>query len=95
MADTVSKAQFIESIADKMDVSKSQAEAFVKAYQEEITKILASGSGITFVGFGTFSVSERAGRDGRNPKTGETIRIAASKSAKFKPGKGLKDAVNG
>jgi DNA-binding protein HU-beta len=94
MADTVSKAQFIESIADKLGSSKAQAEAFVKAYHEEITHILAKGSSVTFVGFGTFSVSERAGRDGRNPKTGETIRIAASKSAKFKPGKGLKDAVN-
>ena len=95
MADTVSKAQFIENIADKLGSSKAQADSFVKAYQEEITKILADGHSITFVGFGTFSVSERAGRDGRNPKTGETIRIAASKSAKFKPGKGLKDAVNG
>jgi DNA-binding protein HU-beta len=94
MADTVSKAEFIESMADKLDISKSQAEIFVKAYHEEITQILAKGSSITFVGFGTFSVSERAGRDGRNPKTGETIRIAASKSAKFKAGKGLKDSVN-
>jgi DNA-binding protein HU-beta len=94
MADTVSKAQFIDNIAEKLGTSKTEAEAFVKAYQEEITSTLAGGHSVTFVGFGTFSVGDRAARDGRNPKTGETIRIPASKSAKFKAGKALKDAVN-
>lgn len=94
MADTVSKAQFIDNIAEKLGTSKTEAEAFVKAYHEEITSILAGGNSVTFVGFGTFSVGDRAARDGRNPKTGETIRIPASKSAKFKAGKALKDAVN-
>jgi len=94
MAETVSKAQFIDNIAEKLGTTKTEAESFVKAYNEEITSILSKGDSVAFVGFGTFSVSERAARDGRNPKTGETIRIAASKVAKFKAGKGLKDAVN-
>ena len=94
MAETLSKAEFIGNIATKLGTTKTEAEAFVKAYHEEITNTLADGASVAFVGFGTYSVSDRAARDGRNPKTGETIRIPASKAAKFKPGKALKDAVN-
>ncbi len=90
----MNKSELIESIAEKADISKSTAGDALEAVLGGITDALKSGDSVTFVGFGTFSVSARAARDGRNPRTGETIKIKASKLAKFKAGKALKDALN-
>jgi len=92
--ENVNKSELIDIVAAKADISKSTAGDALDAVIEGITDALKSGDSVTFVGFGTFSVSERAARDGRNPRTGETIKIAASKLAKFKAGKALKDALN-
>ena len=75
--------------------TQKDTEAFVKSFVDVISKALKKGDEVALVGFGTFGVSKRATRSGRNPKTGETIKIAASKTPKFKPGKALKDLVNG
>lgn len=91
---SVNKSELIELIASKADISKSSAGDALDATLSGITDALKSGDSVTFVGFGTFSVSDRAARDGRNPRTGETIKIKASKLAKFKAGKALKDALN-
>lgn len=90
----MNKSELIELVADKADISKSTAGDALDAVLGGITDALKSGDSVTFVGFGTFSVSARAARDGRNPRTGETIKIAASNLAKFKAGKALKDALN-
>ena len=90
----MNKTQFIEAIAAKADIKKKDAEAAVNAMTEVIAEALKAGEKIKLVGFGTFEVKERAAREGRNPKTGETIQIAASKSPAFSAGKGLKDAIN-
>ena len=90
----MNKSELIELVAAKADISKSTAGDALDAVLTGITDALKSGDSVTFVGFGTFSVSDRAARDGRNPRTGETIKIAASKLAKFKAGKALKDALN-
>ena len=79
---------------DEDSDSKSSAADAVEAVIDGITGALKSGDSVTFVGFGTFSVGRREARDGRNPRTGETIKIKASNLAKFKAGKGLKDALN-
>ena len=76
-------------------VSKKDVEVFLSAFTTVIKDALSQGSEVGITGFGVFSVTERAAKDGRNPKTGETLTIAASKAPKFKPGKPLKDAVNG
>ncbi|WP_275531653.1 HU family DNA-binding protein [Magnetofaba australis] len=82
-------------MASKADMTKAAATAAVDAVVASITEALKSGDAVSLIGFGTFSVSERAARTGRNPRTGKEIKIAAAKLPKFKPGKGLKDAVDG
>lgn len=88
------KADIVDKIAGGTDLSKKQAGEALDAALDAITGALASGDKVTLPGFGTFSVSRRDARQGRNPQTGATIRIAASNSARFKAGKGLKDALN-
>ncbi len=90
----MNKTELIEAIADSASLSRVQAGAAVDALFASITKALANGDTVSLVGLGTFSVSDRAARSGRNPRTGETISIPASKILKFKAGKALKDAVN-
>ncbi len=90
----MNKAELIEYIADSADLSKVSAGRALDAAIESITKALKKGDTITLVGFGTFSVRNRAARMGRNPRTGEEIQIKASKVPGFKPGKALKDAIN-
>jgi DNA-binding protein HU-beta len=90
----MNKADFIGAIADKANITKTDAAAAVDAMVEVVKKALKKGDTISLVGFGTFSVRKRAGRTGRNPRTGETIKIKASKNPVFKAGKALKDAVN-
>ena len=90
----MTKADLIESVAAKLDLPKGQAERAVNLVFEDIVKGLRNGDKINISGFGTFAVSERKARTGRNPKTGESIDIPASKSAKFKAGKSLKDELN-
>ena len=85
----MTKTEFISIFAEKTKATKAHACDAVNAFLESISETLKKGDSITFPGFGTFSVSERAERQGRNPKTGETITINAKKVAKFKPGKGL------
>lgn len=91
----MNKTQLIDHLATKLGVSKRLAGDMLNAFLEGVTATLSKGGKVALPGFGTFSVSERAAREGRNPQTGETIQIAASKVARFKAGKGLKDAVNG
>ncbi|MFT5425420.1 MAG: DNA-binding protein HU-beta [Gammaproteobacteria bacterium] len=90
----MNKAELIESIANAADLSKASAGRALDAAIESITKALKKGDTVTLVGFGTFSVRKRAARMGRNPRTGEEIKIKASKVPGFKPGKALKDAIN-
>jgi DNA-binding protein HU-beta len=89
----VNKNELIAAVASDADLSKADATKAVDAVFDAITGALKSGTEVRLVGFGTFSVSERAASTGRNPRTGETIEIAASKQPKFKAGKGLKDAI--
>jgi len=84
----------IDMVAEAADISKAAAGRAVDAVFEGITGSLKGGDSVTLVGFGTFSISDRAARSGRNPRTGETIQIKASRMPKFKAGKALKDAVN-
>ncbi len=90
----MNKTQLIEVIADKSGLKKKEAEAALNAMTEAITEALKAGDKVQLVGFGTYEVKARAARSGRNPKTGETIQIAASKHPAFTAGKALKDAVN-
>ena len=90
----MNKSQLIDSMASKADISKAAATRALEAFESSVTDALKSGDSVSLVGFGTFSVRERAARDGRNPQTGETIKIAAAKVPAFKPGKVLKDACN-
>ena len=90
----MNKAELIAAIAEKTELSRKDAEKALKAFTEVVEEELKKGEKIQLVGFGTFEVSERAAREGRNPQTGETMQIAASKSPKFKAGKALKDAIN-
>ncbi len=90
----MNKGELIEVIADKADLSKAEAGRAIDETIKAITKALKKGEQVSLVGFGTFSVKKRAARTGRNPRTGETIQIKASKVPGFKAGKGLKDAVN-
>jgi DNA-binding protein HU-beta len=90
----MNKAELIDYVAEQCDLPKAKAQETVDAVFEGITKTLKKGDDARFVGFGTFSVSKRAATTGRNPRTGESIKIPASKNAKFKAGKELKDAVN-
>ena len=91
----MNKAELIAAVAENADMTKKDAEKAVKAFIDVVTEELKKGEKVQIVGFGTFKVSERAAREGRNPQTGETMTIAASKAPKFKAGKALKDLVNG
>ncbi|KRA20157.1 HU family DNA-binding protein [Lysobacter sp. CCNWLW3] len=90
----MNKGEFISAVADAAELSKTDAANAVDAVIGVITKALKKGDTVTLVGFGTFQVRKRAARQGRNPKTGATIKIKASKNPAFKAGKALKDAVN-
>ncbi|MDF1817349.1 MAG: HU family DNA-binding protein [Immundisolibacteraceae bacterium] len=90
----MNKSELIDLIATDADLPKAAAARALDSAIDGITKALGNGDAVTLVGFGTFSVGERSARTGRNPQTGETIQIKASKSPKFKAGKALKDAVN-
>jgi DNA-binding protein HU-beta len=90
----VNKAELIEAVAESADLSKAAASRALDAVIDSLTKALKDGDTVSLVGFGTFQVKERAARTGRNPRTGEEIKIAAAKVPGFKPGKALKDAVN-
>ena len=90
----MNKADLVAAMAEKAGVSKKDAEASLKAFTDVVAEELKKGEKIQLVGFGTFEVSERAARTGRNPQTGAEMTIAASKAPKFKAGKALKDAIN-
>ena len=90
----MNKAELVAAIAEKTDLSKKDSEKALKAFIDVVTEELTKGEKIQLVGFGTFEVAERSAREGRNPQTGETMSIPASKAPKFKAGKALKDAVN-
>ena len=90
----MNKAELTAAVAKKALIDKNEAAAVLAAVTEVITEELAAGGKVQIVGFGTFEVSERAAREGRNPQTGEPMQISASKAPKFKAGKALKDAVN-
>lgn len=90
----MNKNELVAVVAESADLSKADAAKAVEAVFDSITGTLKSGGDVRLVGFGTFSVAARAASEGRNPRTGEKISIPASKLPKFKPGKGLKDAVN-
>lgn len=89
----MNKTELVTKVAEKANISKKEAENAVNAFTNVVADALVDGDKVQIVGFGTFEVTERASRTGRNPKTGETVEIAASKSPKFKAGKALKDAV--
>jgi len=90
----MNKTELIQSVSTISDLPKVVAERAVNAFIDSVTKALDQGDSVSLVGFGTFEVRERAARQGRNPQTGKAIDIAASKLPAFKPGKGLKEAVN-
>jgi DNA-binding protein HU-beta len=90
----MNKSDLVDAIAESAGLSKADAGRALDATVDAITSALKSGQSVSLVGFGTFSVRDRAARTGRNPRTGETIAIAASKNPAFKAGKALKDAVN-
>ncbi len=90
----MNKAQLVEKIATDAEISKAAATRALDAFTGAVTSALKEGDSVELVGFGTFSVRERAARAGRNPQTGETIQIAAANIPAFKAGKALKDAVN-
>ncbi len=90
----MNKTELVAAIADKAGISKKDAEKALKAFTDTVAAQLKKGDKIQLVGFGTFEVTKRAARDGRNPQTGETMKIKASKAPKFKAGKALKDLVN-
>lgn len=90
----MNKQELISSIADNAKVTKSDAAAMVDAFVDSITSALKTGDEVRLTGFGTFKITERKATTGRNPRTGEEIKIAARKSAKFSAGKSLSDSVN-
>ena len=90
----MNKTELIDHIADKADISKAAAGRALDAFVGAVRTTLRKGGTVTMVGFGTFAVGKRAARVGRNPRTGEKIKIKAAKLPKFRPGKGLKDALN-
>ena len=90
----MNKTELVAAIAEKTELSKKDAEKALKAFTDVVAEELAKGEKIQLVGFGTFEVAERPAREGRNPQTGATMKIAASKAPKFKAGKALKDVVN-
>ena len=90
----MNKTEFIAAVAEKAEISKKDSDKALKAFVDVVAEQLKAGEKVQLVGFGTFEVSERAAREGRNPQTGETMTIAACKAPKFKAGKALKDAIN-
>ena len=90
----MNKTELVAAIADQAEISKKDAEKALKAFTDVVAEELQKGEKIQLVGFGTFEVAERAAREGRNPQTGATMKIEASKAPKFKAGKALKDLVN-
>ncbi len=90
----MNKTELVAAIAEQAEISKKDAEKALKAFTDVVAEELKKGEKIQLVGFGTFEVSERAAREGRNPQTGESMTIAASKTPKFKAGKALKDSIN-
>lgn len=90
---SIKKTQFLQSMAEKMNVSKKQAGEWLDCFVGEVTAIMKKGDKLNISGFGIFKVADRPAREGRNPRTGETIQIKASKKAKFVPSKALKEAV--
>ena len=90
----MNKTQLIDVVATKTGLTKKAAEAAVNAMNEAIVEALVAGDKVQLIGFGTYEVKTRAARDGRNPKTGETIKIAASKRPVFSAGSALKNSVN-
>lgn len=91
----MNQAELIDTVAAAAEIKKSDAAKVVQAVFEGITAALGKGEEVRLAGFGIFEVAERAAREGRNPRTGEVVQIAASKAPKFKPAKQLRDAVNG
>ena len=90
----MNKTELVAAMAEQTNLSKKDAEAALKAFIDVVSEELKKGEKVQLVGFGTFEVSERAAREGRNPQTGKTMTIAACKAPKFKAGKALKDMVN-
>ena len=90
----MNKTELVAAMAEQTNLSKKDAEAALKAFIDVVSEELKKGEKVQLVGFGTFEVSERAAREGRNPQTGKTMTIAACKAPKFKAGKALKDAIN-
>ena len=90
----MNKTELVAAMAEQTNLSKKDAEAALKAFIDVVSEELKKGEKVQLVGFGTFEVSERAAREGRNPQTGETMEIKASKNPKFKAGKALKDMMN-
>jgi DNA-binding protein HU-beta len=91
----VNKSELIDAIAESADISKAAAGRALDAMTDSVTTALKGGDQVTLIGFGTFSVKDRAARTGRNPQTGAEIQIKAAKVPSFKAGKALKDSVNG
>ena len=90
----MNKAELVAAVAERTELSKKDAEKALKAFVDVVAEELKKGEKIQLVGFGTFEVSERAAREGRNPANGQPMQVAASKAPKFKAGKALKDAIN-
>ena len=90
----MNKTELVAAIADKAEIKKVEAEKAVKAFTEVVAEELKKGEKVQLVGFGTFEVKENKARTGRNPRTGKSMKIKASKAPKFKAGKALKDAIN-
>ena len=90
----MNKTELVAAVAENAELSKKDSEKALKAFIDVVTEELKKGDKVQLVGFGTFEVSERAAREGRNPQTGKTMKIDACKAPKFKAGKALKDAVN-
>ncbi len=91
----MNRADIVAAVAASSDLTKASADKVVDSVFDAITAALKAGDEVRLVGFGTFTVSDRPAKEGRNPRTGEKIQIAASKQPKFSAGKGLKDSVNG
>ena len=90
----MNKTELVAAMAEKAEISKKDAEKALAAFTSAVTAELKKGGKVQLVGFGTFEISQRKAREGKNPQTGAKIKIAASKAPKFKAGKALKDAVN-
>lgn len=90
----MNKTELVAAVAEKAEISKKDSEKALKAFVDVVTEQLKADDKVQLVGFGTFEVSKRAAREGRNPQTGQTMKIDACKAPKFKAGKALKDAIN-